>query len=747
MTRDRTTVPPQAAVRGAPHSTLCWLMPADGGAAALELLRSRLPADVSLLVGIRAGGQHAGLGEDDPVGERIELPRGGTLAHLVNRAVERRPGTDVVLLFSSATPTGDWLERLRAAARSESIAATASGLPRSALAAPGLDRSAGGEGQSPAKAAGSIEQRARAVAATSARLHPRLLGVLPGCVYLRASALELVGRLDETLGSSYAAVLDFAFRARERGLTNLLADDVLVEAPAFGLSDDDRVSLTANHPGLMAALEEPAPPPVERSLSLANVALERLTATVDARALGPHVGGTQEYLLGLIESLVATHQVRLRVLVAPDLGAATHARLRALAGCELLSFESALSAPEASHVVHRPQQVFSADDLLLLRPLGKRVVVTHQDLIAYHNPAYFASAELWHRYVRTTRRALSAADHVVFFSHHALDDAVREDLVEPARCTVAYLGTDLGERRPDGKAPPAGSAPAGLPSLAGTPFLLCIGADYQHKNRPFAIAVLDELRRRHQWPGALVLAGPHVEYGSSHELELATVRERGLTAEHVIDLAAVSDSERNWLMHAANAVIYPTVHEGFGLVPFEAAAAGIPCLFAPQSSLLELIDGELATLLPWDAARSAEQAVELLSPGEARAQHVQQLAAAAGELRWSDCAKATLAAYHDAIAAPYRDSTADAWQALEREREIVRLDHGATELTARLHELSNELGEDAVALVGQHALLSGSDQHLVVAVAARPKLKKLVFGVLEAGFRIMRALRRQHVRS
>jgi glycosyltransferase involved in cell wall biosynthesis len=572
---------------------------------------------------------------------------------------------------------------------------------------------------------------------------------MPSCVYVRRATLDLIGPFDEELLCSQAAVLDFALRARRRGLANLLADDVLVPTAAVNLPEEDSSKLTTRYPALVEAAAQPPSAALERTIALADVYLERMEVTFDARALGPETAGTQVYLLGLLEALAADRRSSLRVLVGPTLQDATRRRLESLPGVGLMSYEQALTAQSTSHVVHRPQQVFSPEDLLLLRPLGKRLVITHQDLIAYHNPMYFEDSELWQRYVRTTRQSLAAADHVIFFSHHALNDSLREDLVDPSRTGVVHLGVDLATK--DG---PGGSrsesepiAPSSVQRLGGRPFLLCLGADYLHKNRPFALALLDELRRTHGWDGAIVLAGSHVEHGSSRADERELRARRSIRDDDVVEISTLSEAEREWLMQHASAVVYPTVQEGFGLLPFEAAHFAIPCLFAAQSSLAELLEEELATIVPWDAVRTSARAMPLLRDGPERERHVAGLRRAAGVLRWSDCAQGTVEAYRKALEAPYRASGEDAWQALEREREIVRLDQGATELGARLRQLSDELGEDAVALVGQHALLSGSDQHIVVAVAARPKLKRLVFGILKAGFRIMQALARWRRRA
>ena len=60
-------------------------------------------------------------------------------------------------------------------------------------------------------------------------------------------------------------------------------------------------------------------------------------------------------------------------------------------------------------------------------------------------------------------------------------------------------------------------------------------------------------------------------------------------------------------------VLYPTVYEGFGLVPFEAAGHGVPCMWAAGTSLSEILPEAAATIVPWDAAATADVAFELMS--------------------------------------------------------------------------------------------------------------------------------------
>ena len=61
-----------------------------------------------------------------------------------------------------------------------------------------------------------------------------------------------------------------------------------------------------------------------------------------------------------------------------------------------------------SDVAHRPFQVVNPLDIALLRRLGRAVVVTQQDLIAFHNPAYFDDYAAWNGYRELAARGARA---------------------------------------------------------------------------------------------------------------------------------------------------------------------------------------------------------------------------------------------------------------------------------------------------------------------------------------------------
>ena len=325
---------------------------------------------------------------------------------------------------------------------------------------------------------------------------------------MRRSALDLAGAFDERFSPGYGEEVDFSQRCVQRGLVHVVADDLFVYhrgGASFGVNarqeQHERI-LMDRYPYYHAAVREAADSertPLARSLAAARAALGRMSVTIDGSALGPVVTGTQLHVLELAGSLARRGDVTVRIWVPRSIGETARAALDRL-GVERFFNDLDPEDVPFSDVAHRPFQVVNPRDIALLRRLGRAVVVTQQDLIAFHNPAYFEDYAAWNGYRELAREALAAADRVAFFSRHAAEEAVIEDLVERDRARVVYIGVDHQVLAPS-------KALARPPALDERPFLLCLGTDFLHKNRVFAMEVFAALRERHAFQGRLVLAG------------------------------------------------------------------------------------------------------------------------------------------------------------------------------------------------------------------------------------------------
>jgi glycosyltransferase involved in cell wall biosynthesis len=426
-----------------------------------------------------------------------------------------------------------------------------------------------------------------------------------------------------------------------------------------------------------------------------GAASQRLSVTVDARCLNRPPAGTQVHALELIGALRRFADVDLRVLLPVDpMPYAT----QALAGVETIAYDELDETTPRTAIVHRPFQVTSDDDLNVLALAGERVVITHQDLIAYRNPAYHPDADAWEVHRRLTREALGLADLVVFESRHAADDALADSLVPEDRLRVVPIGVDHFTLRD-------GAEPVDVPG----PFLLALGTNYAHKNLRWAELLVDAMRAR-GWDGTLVVAGAHADFG-------------GEEPEGAVRLGSVSEGQKAWLYANAAAVVYPTTYEGFGLIPFEAALHGTPSLWAPVASLADWLPAEHAALVPWDAEASAERALAVIRDPEPL---VAAVRAAAAELTWERAASELVETYRAAVAGPPRPSGRIAADALAADAERGKW-HG------RYWHLFNEIGPAGLALVGpDDALLDEQQRRTLAALAGRRPGRRALGWLLRA---------------
>ena len=164
-------------------------------------------------------------------------------------------------------------------------------------------------------------------------------------------------------------------------------------------------------------------------------------------------------------------------------------------------------------------------------------------------------------------------------------------------------------------------------------FLLCLGASYLHKNRRFVLEMWIELRRR-GWSGRLVLAGPTPPYGNSHAREAEVLLGIPDLRDDVVDLGAISDAEKRWLYDRAALVLYPSVTEGFGLVPVRGGAARRPDAGTRGGSLDEILPAGIPVLDGFDVVESADRAWRLLSDASASTQLCAALQARSLSFTW-----------------------------------------------------------------------------------------------------------------
>jgi glycosyltransferase involved in cell wall biosynthesis len=296
-------------------------------------------------------------------------------------------------------------------------------------------------------------------------------------------------------------------------------------------------------------------------------------------------------------------------------------------------------------IVHRPFQPHGPLPLQRWMEIGRRLVVTIQDLIGYNNGYYHPTSLEWLTYRLAMAETLQQVDSVVAISQDT-EQAIRGAGMLPfaAKLTVVPNGTDHLSGMHQQMSVPQALLERGSPAIR---FALVLGTSYAHKNRDLAIKAWQELRQRgHQLE--LVMAGVVVPVGSTRNEEVLAAA----NGPQPIVLPDVSDSERNWLLRHATVVLYPTSAEGFGLVPFEAAEFDTPTVFVSFGPLAEFLDGVPVAARDWTPKALADAIGAVVSdPGVASAQVAAVKKVAAG-LTWDSAAEQLVRTYLDALARP-----------------------------------------------------------------------------------------------
>jgi glycosyltransferase involved in cell wall biosynthesis len=166
---------------------------------------------------------------------------------------------------------------------------------------------------------------------------------------------------------------------------------------------------------------------------------------------------------------------------------------------------------------------------------------------------------------------------------------IRDLGLPPEKVTTVYNGVALRDGVEGGA---ARSIVEGL-GVTG-PYVLHVGGSLPRKNLPGAIEAVSRLRRSSGWRGSLVVVnGPPPVAGHPGWLRV---------------LGPVSDADLAALYRCADALLYPSREEGFGLPPLEAMAMGTPVVVARSAALPEVC-GPAALYAAWD--RPEEFAAQL----------------------------------------------------------------------------------------------------------------------------------------
>jgi len=268
-------------------------------------------------------------------------------------------------------------------------------------------------------------------------------------------------------------------------------------------------------------------------------------------------------------------------------------------------------------------------------------VVTVHDLIPMLLPAYRGSM-LVRLYTLLAAIAAKRADMVLTDSQASKWDIVHLLDIPSERVRVIYLAADdiyqpvLDEHRLA-----ATRQKYGLPES----YLLYLGGFDQRKNVPTLLKGFGKLAKDSR--AFLVVAGRLPEKGSDFFPDpRPMVQELGM-GERVIFTGWVPEEDKPALYSGARALVFPSLHEGFGLPPLEALACGTPVIASNRGSLSEIVGDGGLLLEPDDVEGLAGAMEKLLNDDTLWGDLREKGLAHAARFSWEKTARQTLAVYQE----------------------------------------------------------------------------------------------------
>lgn len=282
--------------------------------------------------------------------------------------------------------------------------------------------------------------------------------------------------------------------------------------------------------------------------------------------------------------------------------------------------------------------VFNSTGIAPIVNFSWSLVLHLKTLHAYTSPDSIPPLVRAYRRLNYPRNA-RAADAIIINSQSLRSEIEQYLSVDPGKMKLIYEAVDHDTFRPGD----AGAARAHLVSYGVTkPFVLFVSSLWAYKNCDGLLRAW-ALRRSEMGDRQLVIVGAGRDEEYVAKLH-ALAADLGI-AEDVVFVGGVALDETVRFYQGADAFVYPSFNETFGLPILEAMACGCPVVTSDVSAMPETAGGAAVLSDPGDPASIARAVIEALGPG--RDQLRNSGLRRASEFTWAATAASTLDVYRE----------------------------------------------------------------------------------------------------
>jgi glycosyltransferase involved in cell wall biosynthesis len=252
-------------------------------------------------------------------------------------------------------------------------------------------------------------------------------------------------------------------------------------------------------------------------------------------------------------------------------------------------------------------------------PLTCRSVFMAYDMVPEVQDWWDLNMAVW----QAKRQAIGHASAYIAISKSTSNDLIRLfPHIDPSEVSVAYCGVDRHFQPASSEKITCFKTTWGVTK----PYFLIVGARFLYKNFLLFLLAFSNLPNREAFSIVCVGGGTLEEYFQIFAKQFSI---------HMLNL---SDQELAVAYSGAEALVYPSIYEGFGMPVVEAMACGCPVITCKNSSLQE-VAGEAALYVGESDVQGMMQALQQVQQPSVRKQLAQAGVERAKRFSWSRMAK------------------------------------------------------------------------------------------------------------
>ncbi len=284
--------------------------------------------------------------------------------------------------------------------------------------------------------------------------------------------------------------------------------------------------------------------------------------------------------------------------------------------------------------------IHGTDHYIYPHQQAKKIITIH-DLTFLKFPEY--STKIVKSYTKRIKRCLNWTDAIITFSENTKQDIVDFFNVDP---DVIYITPQASRYSNDYLIPQTVSnyiIP--IEKNLHSPYFLFVSTLEPRKNILNLIKAFEYLKINYDIPHKLILIG---KKGWSYHFIIDYI-DKSIFKTDIQHLDYVSDESLVVFYSQAEAFIYPSFYEGFGLPILEAMTLGTPVITSNTSSLPEVAGNAALYVDPCDYYQLAEMMIKILKDPILRKEMINRGKQRANNFSWKNTAMKTLGVYKSVL--------------------------------------------------------------------------------------------------